>query len=123
MSQIELSAFAEFCAAVRVAGFGELCDHLHGHTYRVEACLTWDSQAEPLDGYAVQKHLDNICQAFDHSYLNDLEGFQGQTPSLENIAATIAHQMLEADWSQAQLLYVDVAESQRFRVRYRPTSP
>jgi len=85
----ELKIVSHFAAAHQLREFEGGCENLHGHNWKVEVYVTGERLAKNgllvdfrLIKEATQKALDEL----DHRFLNDLEAFQNQNPSSENIA-------------------------------------
>ena len=55
----------------------------------------------------------------DHTYLNDLPAFRDLSPSAENIAAYIFHELKQTPFPRAKLLRVEVWETPTQRAIYR----
>jgi 6-pyruvoyltetrahydropterin/6-carboxytetrahydropterin synthase len=94
----ELKVVSEFAAAHKLRGYDGECEKLHGHNWRVEAVVTADA-LDPV-GLAVdfkdlKKWLNGILDGLDHLYLNELEPFQSENPSSENLARFIFCELQE----------------------------
>jgi 6-pyruvoyltetrahydropterin/6-carboxytetrahydropterin synthase len=48
-----------------------------------------------MDFGVIKKHVRDIMLLLDHKYLNELEFFQQNQPSSENIACFVAHELLQ----------------------------
>ena len=105
------------------------CENLHGHNWRVKARVTGDKldNAGMLIDFGVLKKKLNLIldNELDHRHLNDLEIFQGASPSSENIARFI-YDRLAAELAEymvnngAGLTWVSVWESENSQATYRP---
>lgn len=85
----ELKIITQFAAAHRLENFYGKCEALHGHNWKVEVFLVGEQldQAGLLMDFGVIKARTNaLLEEIDHKYLNELEAFQGQNPSSENLA-------------------------------------
>ena len=85
----ELVVHKTFAAAHNLRGYEGECEKLHGHNWKVEVTL----KSEKLNGLGmvmdfkiVKKTLEGILSRFDHSYLNELEEFNQENPTTENVS-------------------------------------
>ena len=88
----ELIVEDSFDAAHCLRGYMGKCEHLHGHTYKVQALLRVNKLNETglsVDFREVKAALKNAVDAFDHKHLNEMPEFSEINPSAENIAKTI----------------------------------
>ena len=98
----ELKIITQFSAAHRLENFNGKCEGLHGHNWKVEVFLVGKQldQAGLLMDFGVIKARTNaLLEEIDHKYLNELEAFQGQNPSSENLARYF-FERLTADLNQ-----------------------
>jgi 6-pyruvoyltetrahydropterin/6-carboxytetrahydropterin synthase len=83
------SVRASYDAALYIPGDKGPSGRTHGHGYTVEAVLESDS-LDPagfvVDFERIQPHLAGLAEQLDHRLLNELEMFQGATPSAERQA-------------------------------------
>jgi 6-pyruvoyltetrahydropterin/6-carboxytetrahydropterin synthase len=92
----ELKVVTKFAAAHQLAMVGSKCENLHGHNWKIEVYVSGehtDSAGVLLDFGIIKKHVRDIMSLLDHKYLNDLEYFQQNQPSSENIACLIATEL------------------------------
>jgi len=92
----ELKVVSEFAAAHKLKGYDGECEKLHGHNWRVEAVVvadTLDSVGLAVDFKELKQWLNGILDGLDHLYLNELEPFQSDNPSSENLARFIFHEL------------------------------
>lgn len=82
---------SDFAAAHRLREYEGNCERLHGHNWKVAVVL----RGEALDGLGMvidfreaKRLVGAVLAEFDHTCLNDLEAFQDQNPTTENIART-----------------------------------
>lgn len=94
----ELIVESDFAAAHQLREYDGDCERLHGHNWKVDAVL----RSEALDGLGMvidfreaKRLIHEVLDGFDHRLLNELEPFQTQNPTTENLARTI-HEMLTA---------------------------
>ena len=92
----ELKVVTKFAAAHQLAMVGEKCENLHGHNWKIEVYVAGDhtdAAGVLLDFGVIKKHVRDIMSMLDHKYLNDLEFFQQNQPSSENIAYFVATEL------------------------------
>ncbi|KPJ61871.1 MAG: hypothetical protein AMS15_05660, partial [Planctomycetes bacterium DG_23] len=88
----ELLVEGEFAGAHNLRGYKGLCEHLHGHNWKVACALRSDELNKlgmVIDFKKVKGLLSEVLEQFDHRYLNDLEPFQEENPTTENLARHI----------------------------------
>lgn len=88
----ELRVITQFAAAHQLRIFGGKCEKLHGHNWRIEVSLAGNKLNDGgllIDFREVKEATDGILEELDHSFLNELPQFEGQSPSSENIAAYV----------------------------------
>ena len=88
----------EFEAAHRLPGHEGKCQHMHGHTYKVEvtcerASLTESGPARGmvLDFGTMKEAWRALDEQLDHKVLNDIPGLEN--PTAENLAKYIYGQL------------------------------
>ena len=89
----ELKVVTKFAAAHQLTMVGSKCENLHGHNWKIEvyvAGANTDGAGVLLDFGIIKKHVREIMSLLDHKYLNELEYFQQDQPSSENIARLVA---------------------------------
>ncbi|MFQ5330346.1 MAG: 6-carboxytetrahydropterin synthase QueD, partial [Thermodesulfobacteriota bacterium] len=94
----ELKVVSEFASAHKLRGYDGECEKLHGHNWRVEAVVTvdlLDPVGLAVDFKDLKKLLNGILDGLDHCYLNELEPFQSENPSSENLARFIYRELQE----------------------------
>ncbi|MFO8049809.1 MAG: 6-carboxytetrahydropterin synthase QueD [Desulfosudaceae bacterium] len=96
----ELKVLTHFAAAHQLKMVTEKCENLHGHNWKIEACVSGpelDSAGVLMDFGELKNHVNAIVDRLDHHFLNDLEYFNnGLNPSSENIAVLIADQLSQS---------------------------
>ena len=73
-------------------------ESLHGHNWKVRAEVvgkTVDETGLVLDFRKLKEVLQSILVPFEHAYLNEVEPFNEQNPSSENIARWIYDRLAE----------------------------
>jgi 6-pyruvoyltetrahydropterin/6-carboxytetrahydropterin synthase len=110
----EISVEKTIAAAHRLFDYNGPCESLHGHNYRV--LVTYGGTE--LDRYGmladftdVKKVFHQVLDTLDHTYLNEIPAFQDLSPSAENIAAYIYHELKRTPFPRATLLSVAVWET------------
>jgi 6-pyruvoyltetrahydropterin/6-carboxytetrahydropterin synthase len=92
----ELKIIAHFAAAHQLKLVAKKCENLHGHNWKVEACMTGEKLNKAgvvIDFGEIKQHLSKIIDTLDHKYLNELDYFHDGNPSSENITRHIATQL------------------------------
>ncbi len=92
----ELKIETYFAAAHRLTMVGQKCENLHGHNWKIEACVTGEKLNEGgvlIDFGEIKKNVAEIMDQLDHKYLNEIDSFATQPPSSENIALYIAKEL------------------------------
>lgn len=85
-----------FSSAHFIKDYKGKCENLHGHNYKVEAFVIGDSLDKVgmlIDFSELKKCIKIIIEKLDHTLLNDLEYFNNNNPSSENIAKFIYDEM------------------------------
>jgi len=85
----EVSVEDSFAAGHALRGYRGKCENAHGHNYKVRITLsgeTLDNTGLLYDFKDLKAFLGEVIDRLDHQYLNDLEPFQQQNPSAENMA-------------------------------------
>ncbi len=85
----EVSITTRFSAAHQLREFQGGCERLHGHNWKVQVTVEseiLDSTGLVMDFRELKRQTAEIIDTLDHNFLNDLEPFQSNNPSSENIA-------------------------------------
>ncbi|MBN2231209.1 MAG: 6-carboxytetrahydropterin synthase QueD [Deltaproteobacteria bacterium] len=88
----ELKIETSFAAAHNLLHYSGQCERLHGHNWKVEVIVRGDDLDRSgmlLDFKALKEYTDEVIDTLDHTYLNELPAFAGQSPSSEVIARHI----------------------------------
>ena len=92
----ELKVVTHFAAAHQLTMVGAKCENMHGHNWKIEVYVTGDKLDEAgvlMDFGVIKKHVAEIMSLLDHKYLNELEFFEHEQPTSENIAYLIAREL------------------------------
>ncbi len=92
----ELKVVTHFAAAHKLQMVAEKCENLHGHNWKVEACVKGEklNQAGVLKDFGeIKDSIREIMKYLDHCYLNELKEFSNNSSSSENIAVFIAEEL------------------------------
>jgi len=105
----ELKVVSHFAAAHQLQMVDKKCENLHGHNWKVEVCIRGKELNDAgvlVDFGEIKQDVKRIVEKLDHSFLNDLEAFNGHCPpSSENIALFIAHELQHVFRSSKAYLY------------------
>jgi len=87
----EIGITCGFSAAHRMRNYKGRCEALHGHNYKVELVVYGDTLVNGMlmDFVLLKQKANDIIKKMDHTYLNEIEPFTKQEPSVENIARHI----------------------------------
>ena len=111
----ELHVTASFSAAHHLCGYGEPCEQVHGHNWKVVAtvrCTKLDDVGLGIDFKLLRGRLREVLAALDHRDLNTTPPFDTINPSAENIAQWVFERLGERLGSTgAVLARVSVAEN------------
>jgi len=95
----ELKVISQFAAAHRLENFYGKCEALHGHNWKVEVSLVGeklDAAGVLMDFGQIKARTNALLEEIDHKYLNELEAFQRQNPSSENLARHLYERLAAA---------------------------
>ena len=85
----EVSVREAFSAAHRLRGYPGKCENLHGHNWSVEVFVRCDKVNDigvTVDFGEIKAALKAVVARLDHKSLNEIEPFDKENPSSENIA-------------------------------------
>lgn len=115
----ELTIEDTFSAAHQLVGYGDPCEKVHGHTWKVAITLKGEKLNKIgvlLDFKIIKKSLSEIIEKLDHNFLNELPEFSKMNPSAENIAKYIYNKFKRQrakGKNKVKLLKCTVWESER----------
>lgn len=90
----ELKVVSHFAAAHQLTELAGPCERLHGHNWKIEVFVKGRELGKDgllIDFKAIKGATERALQELDHRFLNELQAFQGESPSSENIAKYIYH--------------------------------
>lgn len=96
MSYFELKVTGSFAAAHKLQMVAKKCENLHGHNWKVEACVKGERLNDAgvlIDFGILKKYLRAILEELDHKYLNELTPFIDNNSSSERICIFIAEEL------------------------------
>ncbi len=88
----ELKTITQFGAAHQLRNYKGKCENLHGHNWKIEVYIRGKDLGDDgllVDFTVIKNKSKEIIEELDHRFLNDLEYFQKENPSSENIARYI----------------------------------
>ena len=118
----EISVEKTIACAHRLFDYNGPCEALHGHNYRIQvtyAGTELDRFGMLIDFGDIKKAFHAVLDTLDHTYLNDLPSFRDLSPSAENIAAYIYHELQRTPFERGKLLSVSVWETPTQVATYR----
>lgn len=120
----EVSKETEFSGAHRLRDYGGPCEELHGHNWRVRACVRAEELDAPgmvIDFKLLKSVLNEVCGRLDHKYINDIPPFDSINPSAENLARYFFDEISKRlDDGRAKVRRVMVWESGSSCAMYEP---
>ena len=118
----EVTIRKSFSAAHLLREIGGKCEALHGHNFVVEVSVAGRELNEEgllIDFRDVKRWTQEVLDAFDHTYLNELDSFREMNPSSERIARLIHDRIAaKAETAGVTVSRVTVWESENSRVSY-----
>jgi 6-pyruvoyltetrahydropterin/6-carboxytetrahydropterin synthase len=122
----EITITRSFSAAHVLKDIGGKCEGLHGHNFIVDISLAapkLNKEGLLLDFRILKEWTDEILDALDHKYLNELPYFLQVNPSAENLARFLHDRVSEkAAGQNIAVSCVTVWESENARASYRGKS-
>lgn len=88
----KLNVKTHFSSAHNLRGYEGLCKNVHGHNWKVRACIQskeTDEIGMAIDFGILKQHLNQIMEYLDHKLLNEVEPFTTINPTSENLAKYI----------------------------------
>ncbi len=93
----ELKVVSHFAAAHQLTEIGGPCERLHGHNWKIEVYARGREVGEDgllIDFKKLKNATEKVLGELDHRFLNELQPFQGESPSSENIARYICRSLV-----------------------------
>ncbi len=91
-----LKIVTSFAAAHCLINYQGDCENLHGHNWKVEVSVTaqeLDKAGLGIDFKVLKRETNDLLKNLDHKYLNELAPFRETSPSSENLARYIHHEL------------------------------
>jgi 6-pyruvoyltetrahydropterin/6-carboxytetrahydropterin synthase len=91
-----LKIITSFAAAHCLINYQGDCENLHGHNWKVEVMVTTgelDKAGLGIDFKILKRETNLLLKTLDHKYLNELPPFLDTSPSSENLARYIYHEL------------------------------
>ena len=110
----------DFSSAHILKGHPGDCKRMHGHNWIVEAEIQGNNINNigmVIDFKDIKRMLTKITDQLDHRFLNELEPFQNQNPTAENICVVI-HDRLKAKLDAKFAIEITLYETPRNSVTY-----
>jgi 6-pyruvoyltetrahydropterin/6-carboxytetrahydropterin synthase len=92
----KLKVETSFAAAHCLNNYQGDCENLHGHNWKVEVTVTaneLDKAGLGIDFKILKSETSALLKTLDHKYLNELPPFIEKSPSSENIARYLYHEL------------------------------
>lgn len=110
-----------FTASHQIKFSSGFLEDLHYHNWQVEVavgCEKLDEDGLGIDFNILKEQTDEIIAGFNGEKLENLEIFQKNNASAENVAKYIYQSLEKCITEKVQLEYVEVTEQPGCRVRY-----
>ncbi len=92
----ELTVKTHFDAAHSLAGYPGECARLHGHTFKVDVVVAGEALNAigiVYDFKDLKNSVNEILDRFDHRHINEIPPFDKTSPTAENLANFIYHEL------------------------------
>lgn len=120
----ELHVTERFSAAHHLCGYGDPCEQVHGHNWKVTAyvhCERLDAVGLGIDFRVLRRRLREVLADLDHRDLNDTPWFRETNPSAEHLARHVHERLSERlVGAPASLVRVLVQENDDSGASYQP---
>lgn len=110
-----------FAASHKLRGYQGLCKDLHGHTWKVRVEIETDQTNEigiSFDFKELKSITESVTQRLDHHHINEIEPFDQENPTAENLARYIFTEIREKLPSFIRLSKITIWESANYAVTY-----
>ncbi len=91
-----LKVITSFASAHNLINYQGECENLHGHNWKVEVSVKakdLDKAGLGIDFKILKAETNKLLKTLDHKYLNELPPFSELSPSSENIARFLFHEL------------------------------
>lgn len=109
---------SSFDAAHFLRGYEGKCKNVHGHRFEIEVVVKSEKLNEigmVIDFGILKRIVKQVTSSYDHKLLNELQEFQKENPTAENLAQVIYRQikyiLINEKFSDVTLKEVTVWES------------
>ncbi len=92
----ELTIKTHFDAAHSLTGYPGECARLHGHSFKIDVMVAGQALNEIgllYDFKDLKDKVNGILAKFDHAHMNDVPPFDHLSPTAENFANYLWHEM------------------------------
>lgn len=92
----ELTVIANFSSAHCIRGYEGACENLHGHNWKVEVTVRskgLDRLGMVMDFKSIKARTREVVDRLDHRYLNEVQPFDNENATAENIAKHIFEEL------------------------------
>jgi 6-pyruvoyltetrahydropterin/6-carboxytetrahydropterin synthase len=110
-----------FAASHQLHGYQGLCKDLHGHTWKVRVEVETNETNDigiSFDFKELKAITQSVIQRLDHHHINDVEPFDKENPTAENLARYIFVEIKTLLPSSVRIHQVTVWESAYYAVSY-----
>lgn len=112
-----------FSSSHQLHNYQGKCERLHGHNFQVQVQVSGSEIEEStgmlMDFKVLKGMLGSVLERLDHYHINDLEFFQGTSPSSENLARFVYKNLCMGLPGHINLDWVMVAENESSRAYYQ----
>jgi 6-pyruvoyltetrahydropterin/6-carboxytetrahydropterin synthase len=114
-----------FSSAHSIQRYDGPCGKLHGHTWKVRVEVTSQKTNElglSIDFKDLKRISDSVVGRLDHQHINEIDPFQKENPTAENIARYLYREIMKKLSEDVRLYAVTVWESESAGVTYSEDS-
>jgi len=121
-ARYQMKILTDFAAAHHLRGYEGPCSRVHGHNWKVEVQVSaskLDEIGMGLDFKLIKQATNKLIDRLDHQNLNELEPFDQQNPTAENIAAYLYRELsIKLNTDVIRVASVTLWETERACVIY-----
>ncbi|MFW5730193.1 MAG: 6-carboxytetrahydropterin synthase QueD [Desulfonatronovibrionaceae bacterium] len=114
-----------FSSSHQLHNYQGKCERLHGHNFRVQVQVSGSETDQAtgmlMDFKDLKEMLGEVLGKLDHYHINDLDFFQGISPSSENLARFVYKSLCPLLPEHITLDWAMVAENESSRAYYQET--